>query len=999
MNCIRGLQPLASAAAIVLLALPAAGDAGSSLDRKGSQWSPFIEWSLKNDSYEGNPFDLMASVTFVHQASGEKYTTGMFYDGGSAWKFRFTGTRVGKWSFTTSSTDSDLDGQRGSVLVAPNDSALGFVSHAGSKWVRARGSTRELRAFVPQFVMYDGPAAFYRKPQKINADIQTFLVEHGFTGFHVPVFCRWFDLDQESARGITQRHADPDSRTFEALELLITKVHAAGGVVHLWMWGDEQRQMTPVRWGINGKVDRRLQRYLAARLGPIPGWTMGYGFDLDEWVNESQLAKWRDSMHTFLGWPHMLGARHGDPNQGLDHSSAISWNGRLDYSSYEHHRPTYNVYVASLNAIGGQPVLSEDRFRIRQSSRYAAKDYSMEQTRRGLWNSTMAGGVANIWGNLVGPDGSVDTNRYGSFRYPKPHWIKTHAEFFRNRFVIDLQRDHSMTDGVCLRRSRHEGYVFYQEDADALRMDLTKMAVPAEAIAVDALKAYEEIEVGKLLPKSHVWKAPYRSDWAIGVGTFDVGGIANPSHSAAAFTNITESAGTGGPTERARTGGHGAMFADVDGDGRPDLYITMIFKELMPELFYRNLGGGRFAEEGKDRGVADFDGGSHGACFADLDNDGDYDLFNGTTWDQPSYPSVNNVFRNDGTGRFQDVTASSGIPSDRRWPTRSVLTFDLDGDGDLDLFGVTNYQGSADPTDERNEVYRNDGGLKFTPVRAGDLFTAPCGQGATDTDFDGDGDIDVIAANRTGPVNVLRNEGTGNFTRVAPDSIGLRHGAGDGVSIADVDNDGDSDMLLASDDVGYLYSNRGDGTFRLRQSFTGTAGYMGGFADLDNDRDVDLVFAGDDVCYLNDGTGEFTEGPSIPVGDINDPRGIAFADIDNDGDLDFAIGCKRSQNCLIRNDLPGGNWLKVRLISPQGQAGAFGAKIRIHEVDQAGTKLLGLREARSNTGYLSQNDPVLHFGLGAHEQVRVLVKFLDGTTITRSDVAAGQTILIDGRNL
>ncbi len=215
------------------------------------------------------------------------------------------------------------------------------------------------------------------------------------------------------------------------------------------------------------------------------------------------------------------------------------------------------------------------------------------------------------------------------------------------------------------------------------------------------------------------------------------------------FTDITLEAGTGGPTEPGKLGGHGAMFADADGDERPDLYISMIFDDPMPDLFFRNLDGRRFANEGVARGIADFDGGSHGAAFADLDDDGDYDLLNGTTWDHRDHPAVNNIFRNDGKGRFVDATARSGIPPERRWPTRGVLAFDMDRDGDLDLFCVTNYQGSADPPDERNEVYLNEGGMRFTPVDAGDLAAAPCGQGATDTDFDGD--IDVSAANRTGP--------------------------------------------------------------------------------------------------------------------------------------------------------------------------------------------------------------------------------------------------------
>ena len=112
-----------------------------------------------------------------------------------------------------------------------------------------------------------------------------------------------------------------------------------------------------------------------------------------------------------------------------------------------------------------------------------------------------------------------------------------------------------------------------------------------------------------------------------------------------AFTDITLQAGTGGPTGADELGGHGVMFADVDKDGLVDLYITMIFDKPMPDLFFRNLGHSTFADEGVSRLIADFDGGSHGACWADLDNDGDYDLVNGTTWDDPDYPNHNNIFR------------------------------------------------------------------------------------------------------------------------------------------------------------------------------------------------------------------------------------------------------------------------------------------------------------------------------------------------------------------
>jgi hypothetical protein len=462
------------------------------------------------------------------------------------------------------------------------------------------------------------------------------------------------------------------------------------------------------------------------------------------------------------------------------------------------------------------------------------------------------------------------------------------------------------------------------------------------------------------------------------------------------FTDITLSAGTGGPTGEGETGGHGVMFADVDNEGRPDLYITMIWDQPMADLFFHNNDGRVFANEGVLRGIDDYDGGSHGACFADLDNDGDYDLFNGTTSNTANHPAINNVFRNDGRGHFVEVTASSGLPLERQWPTRAVLCFDMDSDGDLDIFGVTNFKGTDDPADEHNEIYRNDGDFQFTTINTGDLYNAPAGQGATDTDYDADGDIDVIAANRTGDVNILRNDGTSNFSLISPTSIGLRHKAGDGISTADVNNDGYLDMLLASDNKGHLYLNNGNGTFTFKKSFFNTDGYMGGFADLDNDGDGDLVFAGDRNIYLNDGTGNFSPGPVVPISGIDDPRGISFADIDGDGDLDFAIGVKRARNWLVRNNFNSGNWLKVQLISPQGQAGAMGAKTFIYPSGQAGGTLLGVRESRSNTGYLGQNDPVLHFGLGSHRSVDVVVQFLDGSTVTQTNVSAGQTILFDG---
>ncbi len=447
-----------------------------------------------------------------------------------------------------------------------------------------------------------------------------------------------------------------------------------------------------------------------------------------------------------------------------------------------------------------------------------------------------------------------------------------------------------------------------------------------------------------------------------------------------------------GPT---LNGGHGAMWADIDADHLPDLYLPLIISGTLPDLFLHNKGGGRFIEEAGRRGIADRDGGSHGAAWCDLDNDGDYDLINGTTFDDGS-GIQNDVFRNVGNGSYVEVKPRA--VESREEATRAFISFDMDNDGDLDLFGVTNYQGSADPPDERNEVYRNEGDFHFTAITGGALERAPAGQGATDTDYDGDGDIDVLAANRTGPVNILTNDGKGGFVATDPVSLGIQHRAGDGITSADVDNDGNLDLLLAgSSGEGHLYLRVDGGKFTHAQSFSDIDGYMGGFGDLDNDGDLDLYFAGDRKIYLNDGSGKFSPGIDVPVDGKKDPRGVAFADLDNDGDLDFAIGDKRARrNYIIRNDLrDSGNWLKVRLVSPQGQAGAFGAKTSIYPSGgSAGGKPLAMRESQSNCGYLGQNDPVLHFGLGERNIVEVTVVFLDGTKITMNNVAANQTVTI-----
>jgi hypothetical protein len=186
----------------------------------------------------------------------------------------------------------------------------------------------------------------------------------------------------------------------------------------------------------------------------------------------------------------------------------------LDYSSYEHHRPSYEVYVAALAAVAGQPVLSEDRFRIREG-RYPEKDYSEELTRRGLYDSTMAGGVANIWG--IHPDlspGGV---------YPNRDQLKTYSVFFseKGRFLRDMMPANGLSADANTRAllSREGGrVVLYREAARGMHVDLRGMDGLQRAVAVDTMKAYSEISLGRLRAEAQTIELPWVSDWVVAVG-------------------------------------------------------------------------------------------------------------------------------------------------------------------------------------------------------------------------------------------------------------------------------------------------------------------------------------------------------------------------------------------------------------------------------------------------------------------------------------------------
>jgi hypothetical protein len=498
-------------------------------DRLAIMWE-YEEWSLTNASpSKANRFDIVAKVMFTHGASGETRVTEMFYDGGDTWKFRFTGTRTGSWSFTTradgadgTTRDPDLDGHSGTVEVGPQtDPKLrGFLTHDGNRYViqdydgTERGYLLNVfwdeiyhnNIFGHGVMMSEMPSDLDEVRAEMdgawaNAQANGFEVLNGPPGLLANT---WFEFG-------VNRHTDhssqnPDLTTFRVLETMITHIHAKGGRIFLWMWGDEARQWTPVGvGGINGMPDRRLQRYIVARLGPLPGWSAEYGFDLHEWDTKRQLRDWQSYLRERFGWQHLLSARASDL-QSSDHINGYS------IEDHEHGDfrgpafPTVPQIMAHLDSDTDNPHLYEERHT------YTRWDLTMTDTRRLLWRTAIAGGMGGWYGFFPS----------SPHPYPNPEWLRCHYIFWHehDRCLRDFERANSLTDAYMLKESSSSNYVVYKESTSSIEINLSGAPRLLPAVAVDCADTYSEIDLGLLPTSKQTVTLPHSSDWALAVGSF-----------------------------------------------------------------------------------------------------------------------------------------------------------------------------------------------------------------------------------------------------------------------------------------------------------------------------------------------------------------------------------------------------------------------------------------------------------------------------------------------
>ena len=462
----------------------------------------------------------------------------------------------------------------------------------------------------------------------------------------------------------------------------------------------------------------------------------------------------------------------------------------------------------------------------------------------------------------------------------------------------------------------------------------------------------------------------------------------------------------------------GIALFDYDNDGDLDIYLVNSLtvdlvktKGKTKSHLYRNEGSGKFTEVAEKAGVSDI-GWGMGVAVGDYNNDGFEDLY--VTCLGPDY-----LFQNNGNGTFTNVTAKAGV-SDPRWSTGASF-FDYDHDGDLDLF-VTNYvdfdvnnlpefgQGKScqyksipvqcGPRGLKgagDSLYRNNGNGTFTDVSKAAGVSDPDGYyglGVITSDFDEDGLIDIFVANDSTPNFHFRNKGDGTFEEIGfVAGTGVNENGSEqgsmGVTVGDYDHDGKLDLFVTNfaDEYNTLYHNNGKNSFtdlsyaaKVAAVSLPYVGWGTKFFDYNNDGWVDLFVANGHVypqlpgyrqrrlLHRNNRDGTFTE-VSADFGEVltenRVSRGVAFGDIDNDGDIDLIIADLDGPPQLLRND--GGNAnnsIIIKTVGVKSNRSGIGARVTVVSGD-----LTQVDEVRSGDSYISQSDLRLHFGLEKRAKV------------------------------
>ncbi|HVG38870.1 MAG TPA: CRTAC1 family protein [Pyrinomonadaceae bacterium] len=431
--------------------------------------------------------------------------------------------------------------------------------------------------------------------------------------------------------------------------------------------------------------------------------------------------------------------------------------------------------------------------------------------------------------------------------------------------------------------------------------------------------------------------------------------------------------------------GTGVAVGDYDNDGRPDLYVS----NWGVSRLYRNNGDGTFADVAEKLGVAR-KGWSTGATFGDYDGDGRLDLF------VPGYLEF-------------DLNKLPPSPADANKPGAAGQNF-------CQFRGITVMCGPRGLKGESDTLYHQkpDGTFEDVSAKAGPNDAQRFyGFSSAFVHANEDNLLDLIVVNDSTPKQLYLNKGDGTFEEIGYQSgVALnengREQAGMGLAIGDYDNDGRVDFYITnfSDDTDTLYHNDGDNNFTDLTFQAGFGeptipqlGWGTSFIDYDNDGWKDVIIANGHVyplvddyqwgtsyaqqmlLFKNTARGRFERvgaKPGTALAEAFPARGLAVGDLDGDGRPDLVVNCIDKPPVLVRNVTESKNhWLALRLVgdptkkSPRDATGAI-AYVTANNVRQRA-------DVVSGGGYASQNDPTLHFGLGAATKVEKLeIKWPNG---------------------
>jgi enediyne biosynthesis protein E4 len=485
------------------------------------------------------------------------------------------------------------------------------------------------------------------------------------------------------------------------------------------------------------------------------------------------------------------------------------------------------------------------------------------------------------------------------------------------------------------------------------------------------------------------------------------------------------------------TGG-GCVWFDYNNDGLPDLYVVS-GKPLEGNIhpyplkqgpaepphnhLYRNDGNGRFTDVTDEAGVAANIYGM-AAIAADFDNDGFTDLF------ATGYGKAI-LYRNRGNGSFEDVSAKAGIKVDG-WSISSAW-LDYDRDGCIDLFvgryvqfdpsyrnyyAADNYPGPLDYPADSNRLFHNNCNGTFTDVTEKSGIAAYKGRtmGVTGADFDGDGYPDIYVANDKTENFLFRNKHDGTFEEIAADK-GVAYGQNGemtsamGPIFADIFGQGRLDLWVTDSKYNRLLRNAGKNGFEDVSEAEGVTAASGqyvswgsGIFDFDNDGLLDiLIFHGGLIHMVPQehsllrglANGKFAD-VSRDAGGVLDSktvgRGACFADYDNDGKVDAFLVNLGSPAMLLHNTSSSANhWIALQLKGTKSNRGGIGAQVTV----TVGNKtMMAVRTAGS--GYLSQDDGRLHFGLGSSTKIdKLVIRWPSGREQALENIAVHRVLPVE----